>query len=339
MDGKQLDGFIRETFNLSKDEKITPEQLNYGLSMIDPVRYALSYHTIKGNPLTFEIPNYDESKAIAHRPWQKEILRASASDERDVVVIKSRQLGLSELGVMSCINWLDTHSAQGVRGLYTFPTYRQLQDFYKTRIVPEFQKGYYKSLVNKNSMSQNKMKIRNSDLFFRSSSSGSSMEGIDVDFVSLDEYDRLSPLAEQSAIESMSSSKYKCLRRWSTPTAPGVYIDKLYNESNQMRYYHKCTHCGYEQIIDYEKNIELVNKDGIDTISKVIQPGTYRFICRKCGKPLDRWYNGFWHEDNPGSGKMIGFSISQLDAVWVSADHLKQQELRAPSKAYFYNYS
>lgn len=255
------------------------------------------------------------------------------------MVIKSRQLGLSELGVMSCINWLDTHSAQGVRGLYTFPTYRQLQDFYKTRIVPEFQKGYYKSLVNKNSMSQNKMKIRNSDLFFRSSSSGSSMEGIDVDFVSLDEYDRLSPLAEQSAIESMSSSKYKCLRRWSTPTAPGVYIDKLYNESNQMRYYHKCTHCGYEQVIDYEKNIELVNKDGIDTISKVIQPGTYRFICRKCGKPLDRWYNGFWHEDNPGSGKMVGFSISQLDAVWVSADHLKQQELRAPSKAYFYNYS
>lgn len=68
MDGKQLDGFIRETFNLSKDEKITPEQLNYGLSMIDPVRYALSYHTIKGKPLTFEIPNYDESKAIAHRP-------------------------------------------------------------------------------------------------------------------------------------------------------------------------------------------------------------------------------------------------------------------------------
>lgn len=191
MDGKQLDGFIRETFNLSKDEKITPEQLNYGLSMIDPVRYALSYHTIKGNPLTFEIPNYDESKAIAHRPWQKEILRASASDERDVVVIKSRQLGLSELGVMACINWLDTHSAQGVRGLYTFPTYRQLTDFYKTRIVPEFQKGYYKSLVNKNSMSQNKMKIRNSDLFFRSSSSGSSMEGIDVDYVSLDEYDRI----------------------------------------------------------------------------------------------------------------------------------------------------
>ena len=47
-------------------------------------------------------------------------------------------------------------------------------------------------------MSQNKMKIRNSDLFFRSSSSGSSMEGIDVDMVSLDEYDRLSPLAEQS---------------------------------------------------------------------------------------------------------------------------------------------
>ena len=57
-------------------------------------------------------------------------------------------------------------------------------------------------------MSQNKMKIRNSDLFFRSSSSGSSMEGIDVDMVSLDEYDRLSPLAEQSAINNYLVALY-----------------------------------------------------------------------------------------------------------------------------------
>lgn len=339
MNGKQLEEFIRKLFNLGPNDKITPKQLNYGLSMMDPVKYALSFHTIKGKPLTFEVPDYDTTRAIAHRPWQKEILRDSASDTPDICVIKSRQLGLSEIGVMSIINWLDTHSSQGVKGLYTFPTYRQLQDFYKTRIQPEFTHGYYETLVDPNNMSMNKMKIRDTDLFFRSSSQGSSMEGIDIDACSLDEYDRLNPLAEQSAVQSMSSSRFKCLRRWSTPTVPDYMIHKLYKESDQRMYYHRCTHCGYEQVLDYDKNIKLINPDGIDTISKVVQPGTYGFVCQKCGKPLDRWYNGHWEITSPGSGKRHGYSISQLNAVWVSADMLKQEELRAPSRNFFYNYS
>ena len=150
----------------------------------------------------------------------------------------------------------------------------------------------------------------------------------------------LDPLSEQSAIESLASSNYKCLRRWSTPTAPGVLIDKLYNESTMNRWYIKCSHCGFEQVLDYEQNIKLVNKDGIDTISRVVKPGTYQYVCRKCGKPIDadRWYNGHWVEEKPGKGKRVGFSISQMDAVWLTADNLKQKELQAPSKNYFYNY-
>lgn len=68
MDGKQLDTYIRHLFNLKEGDKITPKQLDYALTMIDPVRYALSYHKIKGRPLTFDIPNFDTSKAVAHRP-------------------------------------------------------------------------------------------------------------------------------------------------------------------------------------------------------------------------------------------------------------------------------
>ena len=36
------------------------------------------------------------------------------------------------------------------------------------------------------------------------------------------EYDRLNPMAEQSGIESQKSSKYKMLRRWSTPKYVGT---------------------------------------------------------------------------------------------------------------------
>lgn len=149
----------------------------------------------------------------------------------------------------------------------------------------------------------------------------------------------LNPLAEQSGIESQKSSKYKMLRRWSTPTVVGYGINRLYQQSDQRRWFYKCSHCGYDQVLDYNKNIELVNPDGVDVDGRVVQPGTYRFICRKCKRPLDRWYTGHWEVTNPGSGRIHGYNISQMDAVWVTADALKQSEMRADSKQFFYNYT
>lgn len=238
------------------------------------------------------------------------------------------------------IYWLDMHSYARATGLYTFPTYKQLKTFVKQRLFPEFQNGYYKTLIkDPKATTQEMMKIRDSSLVFRSSSQGSSMEGLQVDFLSLDEYDRLNPMAEQSGIESQKSSKYKMLRRWSTPTVANYGINRLYNQSDQRRWFYKCEHCGYEQTMDYEKNIKQVNKDGIDLDGLVVKPGTFQFVCQKCGKPLDRWYSGHWEVTNPGQGRIHGYNISQLDAVWVTADALKQSEMRAESKQFFYNYT
>ena len=41
-------------------------------------------------------------------------------------------------------------------------------------------------------------------------------------------------------------------------------------------------------------NILTVNPDGIDYRALTVRPGTFQFVCSKCGKPLDRWYNGAW---------------------------------------------
>lgn len=116
----------------------------------------------------------------------------------------------------------DTHSYDAIKSVYTFPTYKQLKTFYKTRIAPEFSDGYYASLVDKaHEMSQEQMKIRNSTLIFRSSSKAGSLEGIDADMFAMDEYDHIDSTAEQSALEAMSSSKYGFMRRWSTPKLCG----------------------------------------------------------------------------------------------------------------------
>lgn len=177
----------RNLFKLPNGAKVTPKQLDYAISMLRPSNYLLAHHKIKGSPLTYSVPDYDMSKALKHRPWQVGIVNDMY---RDVIIIKSRQLGLSETAIGQIIYFLDTHSSENVKGLYTFPTYRQLKTFYKTRIVPEFSSGYYSTIVDAvHGMSQEQMNIRNSTLIFRTSSQGGSVEGIDVDYVGLDEYD------------------------------------------------------------------------------------------------------------------------------------------------------
>lgn len=184
LNGNQLVKATRKMFKLSPDDQVTMDQLNYVLMMSKPSNYIVANHTIRGKPITFNIPDHNINRALAHRPFQVGILNDTY---QDVIIIKSRQLGLSELGIEQLIWWLDTHSFDRVNALYTFPTNRQLEDFVAQRLQPEFNHGYYRSLIyDPKSMTLKKMKIRDSNLVFRSSSSGATMEGMDLDYVSLD---------------------------------------------------------------------------------------------------------------------------------------------------------
>ena len=70
--------------------------------------------------------------------------------------------------------------------------------------------------------------------------------------------------------------------------------------------------------MDFEKNIELVDASGIDRLGKVVRDGSYRYVCQKCGKPLDRWYSGRWVPKITTGNRNHGYSISQMDAVWIN---------------------
>ncbi|AII26915.1 phage terminase, large subunit [Staphylococcus phage SaGU1] len=115
MDGKELIKIAQETF---QTEKITREQIDHIINMLNPSTYMLKYHTLRGHPITFSIPNRDRSKAQAHRPWQTRIVNDTHPNK---AVIKSRQLGLSEMGVMEMVHFADMHSYANAKCLYTFP--------------------------------------------------------------------------------------------------------------------------------------------------------------------------------------------------------------------------
>lgn len=346
IDGKQLFAMCKDMFGTDRP---TAEQLGYVMDMLKPSSYLLRNHTIKGNPMTFYVSDRNKAKALAHRPWQVGIINDS---HRNLAVIKSRQLGISEIGVGKLLHFVDTHNYDRVKALYAFPTGKQMQDFVQTRLNPVLEKGYYATITDEKLNSVKAKRIRESYMYFRSSSTPGAMEGVDIDFLSLDEYDRVPTLAEASALESMSSSKYKITNRWSTPSVFNMGIHKLFEQSDQSWYLHKCDRCNYYNQMSYDEydsssieaggNIMTVNPDGVDLLAKTVVEGSFQFVCKKCGKPLDRWYNGSWVKKYPnrtqhGDG-ISGFMISQLNAVWISADQLKEKELNAKSKQAFYNY-
>lgn len=340
---------------------VTPEELALVMDYLVPSQYILRNHYLKNGQqkFSFSVPDYatdNPELKLFHRPWQRQIVN---DVYKDVVVKKSRQMGLSELNVAFMIWWADVHSQFGVNCLYAFPTIKQMRDFVKMRLDPVLQQTpYYRSITGESTDKVKRVnsvdvkKIRKSFLTFRTSSTSKGIEGVNADAVFLDEYDHVPAASEQSAINSMSSSPFQLYRRFSTPTTDNMGIDKLYDKSDQFEYLHRCPHCGRDNLMSFEDydpnskeaggNIMLVNPDGIDLAASNIAPGTYQYVCKYCGKPLDRFYTGHWVSRYPSrtadSTGIRGYNINKMNAVWIDASDLKRSELRADSKQKFYNY-
>lgn len=228
-----------------------------------------------------------------------------------------------------------------------------MQIFTQSRLDPVLNKGYYSTIINPDLNSMKLKQIRNSFIYFRSSSKPGALEGLANDYLILDEYDRVPQAAEASALEGMSSSPYKITNRFSTPSINDVGIHKLFKQSDQNYYMHKCPHCNYYNKMSFEPyvpeapvekrgNVLTVNPQGVDLSAKTVVDGSFQYVCQKCGRPLDRWMTGEWvpmytdrAKNNQGTR---GYYISQMNAVWISLDDLKRKELTAESKQLFYNY-
>lgn len=312
-------------FDLSKLQKLERAFiLNY------PSLYCLKFKPIKGKPLTF----ISTKNPYKHRPWQQKILDDKHPNK---VIEKSRQLGLSELGISEIIWFLDVH--EETKALYAFPRRQQMRDFSNSRITPAFnQSEYLKQLLSKEVNSTDLKKINKSYLFMRSAWGSAMGEGADIDLLSLDEYDRMKDNVELAFEEGLKSSKYGLIRRWSTPTIPDKGINLLYNKSDQMRYIWTCEHCGEKQFLTLEDNIIQINSKGVNDVTQEIEEDTFIIGCKKCKRELNRWGIGEWVSFKPSIKDTRGYHISQLDAVWISADDIMKRQFNYPSKQLFYNY-
>ena len=296
-----------------------------------PHLYCLKHRLIKGKPLTF----VSTKNPFKHRPWQMQILDDQHPNK---VIRKSRQLGLSELGISDFVWFLDTH--QGTKAMYTFPRKEQMEDFSNTRVTPIFQESAYLSSRLDQRMNNVRLKkIGSSFLFLRSAWGSALGEGADIDMLGLDEYDRMKDNVELAFQESLKSSRYGYLRRWSTPTIPGRGVDLLFNKSDQRFLYHKCERCSHKQVLSLEDNILQLDPNGVDMLTESIKDGTYDIVCSKCHEPLNRWKSDQeWVSHYPDRKELRGYHISQLDAAWINADTIMRNQFQYKAKQLFFNY-
>lgn len=115
MDGKLIANIAKQTFGRTD---LTKEELVYVLTMMNCSSYLLKHHKVKNHPITFHVSGHDSTRGQGHRPWQTQIINDTHPDK---IVIKSRQLGLSEIGIGEMLHFADLHSYAGVKCLYTFP--------------------------------------------------------------------------------------------------------------------------------------------------------------------------------------------------------------------------
>jgi phage terminase large subunit GpA-like protein len=295
--------------------------LQNALIMKTPALYILKNRQLRGNPITFTSTKHP----IKHRPWQVDILNDQHPDK---VVRKSRQLGLSEMSVSECTWFLDTHPM--TNAMYTFPRKEQMEDFSNTRIAPIFEESPYlrERLDRKMNNVRLKKLVNGSAMFLRSAWGSALGEGQAVDWLGLDEYDRMKDGVELAFRESMKSSRYHLMRRWSTPTIPGRGVDYLFSKSDQRFYMHKCDRCGTWQVITMEDNIVQVKPNGVNIVEETIEDDTYEFVCSHCKLPLNRWNMGQYVAKFPDRKDIRGYHVSQLDAVWVSADEIMRNQFQ-----------
>lgn len=164
--------------------------------------------------------------------------------------------------------------------------------------------------------------------YFRSSWDESSGIAISAHILIADELDR----SNQKAVNTYKTRLDAALLdrpdlgwfwRFSNPTIDGYGVDELYEDSDQKRWFIKCSRCTQWQVLSWPENIDK---------EKEI------YICSKCKRPLsqeDRTY-GHWVKTYFGR-KRSGYWISQLMASWIPAS-----KIIADSKgdqSIFYNFT
>lgn len=175
-------------------------------------------------------------------------------------------------------------------------------------------------------------------MMFLGSNTATDFIEFSADTLFIDEVDQCDPGNLAKARDRIRASPKPQLFRLGNPTIPGVGVDRLYQRTDQRRWYYRCPRCNEGQPLDWFVNfVERLDNGawiprdrarvGVVRLQQdgFLQPvvGDLRPCCRKCHKPFERaeaWLA--WVCENPHLGAREGYRMTRLDVLHQSIREL-----------------
>lgn len=243
----------------------------------------------------------------------------------DIVSRKSAQVGFSVAAIIKSF-----HAAKygPWNIIYALPTNNVVNDFVKPKVNPLISSNQsISSIVHDDSVSLKRVGDR--FVFFKGGFSDREAISISGDILVIDEYDRMPDMGVVNTFDSrLQASKNPKRWRFSNPSQVGFGVDGLFQDSNQLHWFVKCSHCGYEWYMDWahEDRSHYVDKE------------REIYACGKCNKEItdEARRMGRWVAKYP-SRHRHGYWFSQMMAPWVSAKRVIEQ-FEESNVEFFHNF-
>lgn len=248
-------------------------------------------------------------------------------DAQRVVVRKSTQCGISELGLVWVMACLD----QGYNVLYVFPGQPLRNQFAAERIQTSLYltKAYQSMLVGasfrvgagKVSEAAMMRQIGSGTLALVGSNAPAGFKSFPADAAVIEEVDECNQDNLKRVPDRFGASDYR--RTWSigNPTLEDFGIDRLYKAGDQKRWFLRCDRCGERQVLDWFENVV---REVSENVFEHRGDNGFQVVCRRCEKPLDRLGPGEWVQTYQGR-KVSSYSISKLFSGSVPIDEIAER--------------
>lgn len=283
---------------------------------IKPSQFAESVFLLEGRPFRLGPRRY--------------LLPIYNCDIEEGIIMSGRQVEKSTTNATKIAT--HTLTEPNFKALYVAPQNEQVKEFSRERIG-KFYDYSQQDVVNKefrttndiNNVSMKQFSKNGSVNYFRHCyEMGDNIRGLTANGVWFDEVQDINndaiPVVKECQSHALDAgAKMKITWYTGTPKTFSNTIQKRFEESTQNEWIVTCPHCRTHQIL------------GIKNLTPT------QFICRKCGKEIDRQSieNGKWLPMQRDK-RIIGFRISQMMVPWITASDL-WQKYESYSKGKFYN--
>ncbi len=217
-------------------------------------------------------------------------------------ILKAAQIGFSTTANIKAM-WVAKNKGMDI--IYTLPSASDIKDFVggKTNRLIANNKIFGEWTADKDSIEQKQ--VGSNIIYFRGTWTERAAIAIPADLYISDETDRSKQEIVGQYRTRLQHSKYAWEWYFSNPSAPGVGVDKYWEQSDQKHWCIKCDGCG-------EWNYGL-------NMNNIMGEVPY-FGCLKCKKELNR-RAGEWVKrwDNK---EVSGYWISALSPPWISAQQI-----------------